>query len=272
MRPLIANKVNTNMCSVLIKLYIVHTILCATVQTCTMYTTMTTTIIACSLFFSAYNLFVSIKICWLDLYSGDLQPRPLFFICNAASHKVDWIIIAFSSTLSCPFIVQYHQSNECSWCRGFVFSPSRELYREYIVVCVHIVIFAFVYLSIPFSLMLVVVGLLGTNSIYLSVYTLFLFAKSYGIVQYNWDRRYRQRSQLFYFKILYKKLTIKKMQGIGKKYASYRQIDSSYLSKKCKLSIILYTITKSNRKMKVIVLKNATHQASTCKSSAKKKI
>ena len=51
---LIANKVKINVCLFSIKLLIVRTILCATVQT---YTTITTAIIACPLFFSVYNLF-----------------------------------------------------------------------------------------------------------------------------------------------------------------------------------------------------------------------
>ena len=53
---LIANKVIRNMCLISVKLFIVRTILCATVQTCTKYITIT----ACSIFFSQnYSLFCS---------------------------------------------------------------------------------------------------------------------------------------------------------------------------------------------------------------------
>ena len=75
--------------------------------------------------------------------------------------------LLFSSALSCPFIDLYRQSNESPRSRTFVYSPSRERYC--IFVCVHIVVCAFAYLSIPFFLMLVIVGLLGTCSMYLLV-------------------------------------------------------------------------------------------------------
>ena len=58
-RSLIATKVETNMCLVSLKLFIVRTILCATIQTYTTYTTIITTITIRSLFLSAYNLFAS---------------------------------------------------------------------------------------------------------------------------------------------------------------------------------------------------------------------
>ena len=107
--------------------------------------------------------------------SGDLQTTTVFFTCNFIQ---SWLNSYYSSSsLPCPFIVQRNQSNERSWSRMFVFSPSREPYCDFIFVCVlyahcclctvlpvycvHIVICAFAYLSIPFSLMLVVVlGLL----------------------------------------------------------------------------------------------------------------
>ena len=59
MSSLIANKVKRNGYLVSIKLFIVFTILCATVQTYTTYTTIITTITTRSLFLSAYNLFAS---------------------------------------------------------------------------------------------------------------------------------------------------------------------------------------------------------------------
>ena len=74
MSSLIANKVKPNTCLVSVELFIVCAILCATVQTFTMYTnTITTTIIASLLFFSAYNFFASNNTFSLDLYSGDVQ-------------------------------------------------------------------------------------------------------------------------------------------------------------------------------------------------------
>ena len=56
--------------------------------------------------------------------------------------------------------------------------PCRELYRDYIIVCVHTVVYTFAYLSIPFSLMFVVVGLLETSSKHFSG-TMFSFSSQY---------------------------------------------------------------------------------------------
>ena len=86
MSSLIAHKVKTNMFLVSVKFFIVRTILCATVQT---FTTITTTIISCSLFFSANNLFISNNTCSLDLYCGDLQTTTMLFTHNTSSHKTD---------------------------------------------------------------------------------------------------------------------------------------------------------------------------------------
>ena len=47
--------------------------------------------IACSIFFSAYNLFVSNSTCSLDLYSGDVQTKTVLFTHKVSSHKTDWI-------------------------------------------------------------------------------------------------------------------------------------------------------------------------------------
>ena len=71
--------------------------------TYTMYTTITTTIIAGSLFFSAYNLFVRNNTCSLDLYSGDLQTTTVLFTHNATSHKSDWI----TTTCCCMLCVVF---------------------------------------------------------------------------------------------------------------------------------------------------------------------
>ena len=91
MSSLIANKVKINMCLVSIKLFIVHTVLCATIRTCTTYTVIITTITTCSLFLSAYNLFASNNTCSLDLFSGDHQTTTVLFTRNASSHKTEWI-------------------------------------------------------------------------------------------------------------------------------------------------------------------------------------
>ena len=80
-------------------------------------------------------------------------------------------------------VVCFVLSNERSWSRRFVFLPSRQLYREH---------FLFMHshtLAIRFSLMLVVVGLLGSCSMYLLrcicivciVYTLSLVAFAFVV-------------------------------------------------------------------------------------------
>ena len=69
MSSLIGNEVKTNICLEFLLLFIVRTISCAAVRTST---TITTTIIACSLFSSAYTLCVSTNTCSLDLYNRDL--------------------------------------------------------------------------------------------------------------------------------------------------------------------------------------------------------
>ena len=107
MSSLIANQVKPNKCLVSVKLFIVRTILCATVQTYSTYTTITTP----SLFISAYNVFVS-YICLLffshncsllcsqpsfvsaNLYSSDLYSEE---VQTVTSHKADWI-----TTDHCP--------------------------------------------------------------------------------------------------------------------------------------------------------------------------
>ena len=76
--------------------------------------------------------------------------------------------------MSCLFICACFQYDEGSWI--FKVSPSREFFLYYIVVCVHIVVCIWctycslcigTLFSIPFSLLLVVAGLLGTSSMYL---------------------------------------------------------------------------------------------------------
>ena len=99
MSSLIANKVKTKQCLVSIKLFIVHTILCTTVQT---YTTITTRVIVCS-FSSLITTFLSATT--LIRYSSsttirysahtlrntntcalDLQTTTVLFTRNASSH------------------------------------------------------------------------------------------------------------------------------------------------------------------------------------------
>ena len=57
MSLLVAIKVKTNTCLVSLKIFIVHTILCATVQTYTTYSTITTAKTKRSLSLFAYTLF-----------------------------------------------------------------------------------------------------------------------------------------------------------------------------------------------------------------------
>ena len=67
-----------------------------------------------------------------------------------------------SSALSCPFIYARLQSSERSQSRRFGFSPSLELYRDCLYMCILILVF---------PLMLVVIGLLVPCSTYFLVYT-----------------------------------------------------------------------------------------------------
>ena len=111
MSSLIANKVKINMYLVSIKFFIVHPVLCATVQTYNMYTTIITTITTPSLClsafttflqatlvrysshttirYSAHNLFVSTNIYSLDLYSKELPTMTVPFTRNVSLHKTD---------------------------------------------------------------------------------------------------------------------------------------------------------------------------------------
>ena len=154
MSSLIANKVKTNVC-------LVSPSALSYVPLFPTYTTTT----ACLLYLLVpyTSILLSTNDCALDLYNDDLQTTTVLFIRNFTPGWLNYHHL--SSTLSCPFIVQRKLSNERSWSRTFVLPLSRELYCDYIVVC------AFAYLSIPFYRMLVVVGILGTCSMYL-----FLFA------------------------------------------------------------------------------------------------
>ena len=130
-------------------LFIVRTNLCATFQTYTTFITITMTINIRSLFLSAYNLFAShtfslffsydyslfcsqpfCKQCTysLDHHSGDLQKR-IF--------TQDWLSFNWPlPALFGPFVYARLQSAERSQCKRFMISPSRELYRERLCICV----------------------------------------------------------------------------------------------------------------------------------------
>ena len=160
MSSLIANKVKTNSCFVSIKLFIVRCIyVCHCFQ---IIPRIQQYQLPCSIFFFAYKLFASNKTCSLDLYmySGELQTTTVLFTCNFTQ---GWLNSYWSLSALCyPFVVQHEQFNESSLTRRFVFSPSRELYRNHIVAVysAHTIVCAFAYLFMPFSLVHVVVGLL----------------------------------------------------------------------------------------------------------------
>ena len=89
--------------------------------------------------------------------SVDLQNTIAFFISNFTQIWLN----SYHSSSALPFIVEHKQSNKYFWSRRrFVLSFSRELYCDFIVVFTC----AFEYLSIPFLLILIVIGLLGTCS------------------------------------------------------------------------------------------------------------
>ena len=145
MSSLIANKLKTNMCLVPLSLYCIR-YLCVPLFP----TYIKITITACSIFFELnYSLFCS-------------QRR--FSKCNFTQGRLNSYCL--SSALSCPFIVQHIQSNKRSWIRRFAFSPSRELYRDRLYMCI-------LKLVCSFFPMLAVIGLLWSCSMYLFVYILF---------------------------------------------------------------------------------------------------
>ena len=164
MSSLIANKVETNMCLVSIKLFIVRTILCATVQTYTTYTTITT----CLLFFSAYNLFASNTYSLffshnyslffshpysLDLHSEDFKPQ--------LHTRLNEFLL--TSCLLCLALLYAH-----TFCVQNVLkvegSRSCLLANSIATACI-----------CALSVMLVVVGLFGRCSMYFLVYMCILY-------------------------------------------------------------------------------------------------
>ena len=136
-----------------------------------------------------YSYYATIR---YSTYNKDIQTTIVLFTRNVTQ---GWLIF-----LSCPFIVQHNQSNERCWNRRFVFSPSRELYRDhllfgllgscsmYLLVCICIVCtvyilslvaFAFVAFSLSISFILIVFilfGLLITSSMYICVSIAFVLS------------------------------------------------------------------------------------------------
>ena len=125
--------------------FIVCFILCATVQTCNTYTRLhvyvynysnnySFVILFTTISYSAYNLFVSCNTYALDLYSEGLWTITVLFTRNFTQGWLNYYLLSFA--LSWPFIVQDNQYNKHFWSRTFLFSPSRELYCDFIFICV----------------------------------------------------------------------------------------------------------------------------------------
>ena len=156
------------MCLVSINLSLLSALF-ATVQTNTTHTTLIITITTRSLFFShnyslllitTHNLFVSTNTYSLDLYTGELQTT------KATLHKADWITtdcrqlcpaLLLSNTNSPTNVIEVEGSRSCL------------LENSIATAC----IYAFSCLSASFSLILVVIGLFGSCSMYLLVCILF---------------------------------------------------------------------------------------------------
>ena len=118
--------------------------------TYTMYATITITTV-CSIFFHPTFRY--------SAHNGDLQTTTVLTTHKAISHKADWIL----TTCRLLFLA-VSLSNTNSLTNVFEVEGTWSRFLDNIVVC------ASVCLSVPFSLMLVVVvGLLGTSSIYLLV-------------------------------------------------------------------------------------------------------
>ena len=81
------------------------------------------------------SVLLSTSNCSVDLYNGGLQTTTVLFTCNFTQGWWNFYYYS-SSALSWPFIVQHKQSNKSSWSKTFVFSVSRELYWNFIFVCV----------------------------------------------------------------------------------------------------------------------------------------
>ena len=105
------------------KLFIVRTILRATVQTCTTYTI----IIA----YFAVLLYTPV----LVSTNGNLQTTTVFFTRNFTQ---GWLNSYYCSlpTFSCLYICASNQSEEDSWSGTFGVTIFRKFYCDYIVVCI----------------------------------------------------------------------------------------------------------------------------------------
>ena len=124
-----------------------------------------TTITTCSLFFSAHNLFVSNNTCSLDLYSEDLQNKTAVFTRNVSSQKTNWI-----TTTHCLFCLAILNVQVISLMKVLEVERSGLCFIEISIAttflfmdCAHSACGCFHILYIQFSLLFVVVGLLGTS-------------------------------------------------------------------------------------------------------------
>ena len=112
------------------------------------------------------SILLSTNNCSLDLYNGEIK-TVLFFTQGWINSY--WLLPA----LSCLFICTHLHSDESSWYETLGVSLSREFICDSIVVGV--VFVAISYLSISFTLMFIVVGLLQTCSMYLLVFIWVVF-------------------------------------------------------------------------------------------------
>ena len=107
------NKINLYLVS--IKLFIVRTIVCDTVQTFTMYTT----IISCSILFSAYKLFASNN-AWCVQRRSSKHNHSLHTQRVFTQHWLNSYYLLLSALYS-TFIILHKKSNEYFWSKMSVF-------------------------------------------------------------------------------------------------------------------------------------------------------
>ena len=105
------------------------------------------------------SVLLSTNKCFLQLWSSNHD-------CFLYTQLHTWLT-EFLLLVTC-FVLLFYNPFYILSSRTFVFSLSRELYCNFIVFCVHIVVCAFAYLSILF-LLLAEVGWRGTCSMYLLV-------------------------------------------------------------------------------------------------------
>ena len=148
------------MCLISIKLFIVCTILCATVQTCTTYTTVTIR----SFFLSAYNFFASDNTYLLDI-AKIFKPR-LFSLNSTHLHTRMTELLLFDIC----FIV-------C------VLSFSRPLLRLNFYLYVMYTLIAFVCVALSLSISFILILML----LFLSAYNLFRSNNTYSLDLYSED-------------------------------------------------------------------------------------